>query len=318
MSLPTVTAAFGIAVIASTGVFGIATSDPILPSDTAPRAVAVRVASADARQPLGQYLSPQQVAVVPAALPEPQQQRLAVTNENEVPTPSGRRSNTPTQLTTPPAMRPAQPATQPVPGPAMRYPSPAQNTMPSFDPANAPGIISPGSSGVVVPPRPMPASAPAQSQQRMTQPVPVPTPAAAPAPTPTPAPAPQRMAAPTPMPAAPAGMPRQVHAFDGIVASERQLLQRTASTARYEAHIASTRTTEEAEKLWADLRAKLSERHAGAAMHMKLIEVPERGRFVRVLAGDFTDAGATADFCRAVIAAGKDCRILRKLEDHAG
>jgi len=317
MSLPTAAATFGIAVIASTGVFGIAAVNDLPASDGTPRAVAVRVASADARQPLGQYLSPQQVAVVPAALPEPQQppQRLAVTNENEVPTPSGRRSNAPTPLTTPPAMR-APSGAQPVPGPAMRYPSPAQNTMPSFDPANAPGIISPGSSGNVVQPRSMPASAPAQSPQRMTQPTPVPMPAAAPAPAPTPAPAPQRMAAPTP--AVPAGMPRQVHGFDGIVASERQLLQRTASTARYEAHIASTRTPEEAEKLWADLRAKLGERHAGAAMHMKLIEVPEHGRFVRVLAGDFTDAGATADFCRAVIAAGKDCRILRKLEGAAG
>lgn len=285
MSLPTASAAIGLAFIASTGMLGLtAASDPA-PHDTAPRSVAVRVASVD---PGFQALVPgMQVTVIPAALPVPQP-RLAATNENEQLTPSGnnRRSSPTPLMTTPaaaPATTPAGPSgLQPVPGPAMKWPAPPPSS--AAQPAPKPATT----------PKPMPASAPAQPQQRMTAPMPVQMPKDA--------------------GAMPAGIPRQVHGFDGIVASERALLQRTASTTRYEAHIASTRTAAEAETLWAELRAKLGERHAGAAMHLKLIDVPEHGRFVRLLAGDFNDAGSTADFCRAVIAIGKDCRILRKLE----
>jgi|GEM_PF-5227680 len=286
MSLPTASAAIGLAFIASTGMLGLtAVSDPA-PLDTAPRSVAVRVASVD---PGFQALVPgMQVTVIPAALPVPEPRRLAVTNENEQLTPSGNnRRGTPTPLMTTPAAGPATGPSGllPVPGPAMKWPAPPPSSVaPSSaaQPAAKPAA-----------PKPMPVSAPAQTPQRMTAPMPVQMP----------------MDATTP-----SGMPRQVHGFDGIVASERALLQRTASTTRYEAHIASTRTAAEAETLWAELRAKLGERHAGAAMHLKLIDVPEHGRFVRLLAGDFSDAGSTADFCRAVIAIGKDCRILRKLE----
>ncbi len=169
---------------------------------------------------------------------------------------------------------------------------------------------------------------PGMQQPSMQQPgmQPVPTmprpagqqwPAAAPPATamPRPAAAPAQMPKPLPAQATRTEMPREVHAFDGIVASERALLQKTASTARYEAHIASTASEAEADKLWTDLRGKLDQRHSGAMAHYKLIDVPGHGRFVRVMVGDFNDAAATADFCRAVIAQGRDCRILRQLEN---
>jgi len=105
----------------------------------------------------------------------------------------------------------------------------------------------------------------------------------------------------------------QVHGFDGIIASERQLLQRTSSTAAYEAHIASVGNMPEAEKLWQDISSRLGGSFNGVSAHFKVIDVPQHGSFVRLMAGDFADASRTADFCRAVIATGRDCRILRKL-----
>lgn len=106
----------------------------------------------------------------------------------------------------------------------------------------------------------------------------------------------------------------QVHAFDGIIASERRLLQRTSSTATYQAHIASAATESEVRIIWVDVTSKLDARFAGVAPQLKHIEVPQRGRFVRLLGGDFEDAAQAAEFCGAVIAVGRECRILRKLE----
>lgn len=106
----------------------------------------------------------------------------------------------------------------------------------------------------------------------------------------------------------------QVHGFDGIVASERRLLQRTSSTATYQAHIASAATETEARTIWTEVATKLESRFGSVTPQLKQIEVPQHGRFVRLLGGDFGDAAQAAEFCGAVIAIGRDCRILRKLE----
>ncbi|MBX3455901.1 SPOR domain-containing protein [Ferrovibrio sp.] len=276
MSLPTASAALGIAVLASTGLASFGLPEP---APTAPRAVIVPVAAL--QQPL--ILVPPGTAVMQdaQAMPQRPQQYAATTDEDKTAPRFGGPKSSPTPLVTPPAMRAPQtmPAAQPVPA---AQPAPAMQPVPTM-------------------PRP------AQQQRPAAMPAAA-TPATMPTARPTPA---QAM----PVQAARSEMPRQVHGFDGIVASERALLQKTASTARYEAHIASAATEMEADRLWSALREKLDQRHSNAVAHFKLIDVPGHGRFVRILVGDFNDAAATADFCRAVIAQGSDCRILRQLEN---
>lgn len=296
MSLTPISAAVGLAVVASTGMLGFsAVSDPAAGTHNS-RSVVVRVASIDPAFNAAASVG-QPVAVVPVALPPPSR---TTSNEPEQLQPSGLRQQRKSQSPAPQLAAPMPPAgpvaqsgsstgLQPVAVPAMlRWPAPP----PSSQPAMAP----------------QPISAPAQSPQRLNMPMPVPMPQATPMAPPTTPPAARTQPAAVETPAT------QVHAFDGIVASERALLRRTATSALYEAHIASTATAAEAEALWADLSARLGNRLAGASMHLKHIDVPQHGRFVRLLAGDFNDAGSTADFCRAVIALGRDCRIMRKLE----
>ncbi len=284
MSLTPISAAVGLAVVASTGMLGFSAATDPSAGQQSPRSVSVRVASID---PAFQAtaLPGQHVAVVPAALPPP---RPATSNAAEPAQPA--RSRPQPVVQQPAVQQPGSYASglQPVAVPAgLRWPAP---------PPSQPSAM------------PQPVSAPAQSPQRLNMPMPVPMAQPLPLAQPAPMAAPANTPAPMAMPAS------QVHGFDGIVASERALLRRTASSALYEAHIASTATAAEAEALWADLAARLGNRMAGASMHLKHIDVPQHGRFVRLLAGDFSDAGSTADFCRAVIALGRDCRIMRKLE----
>ncbi len=340
MSLTPISATFGIAVLASTGMLGWNAIDDQPAAPGSQRSVTVRVASLDPaeRLPLA-GMAGQHVVVVPAAAPAALQVQAVLSPA--VPAALPAQAPFPTQL----QPRSQQTITantpsglQPVALPAgLRWPSAMPNAMPGAMPSAIQATASPAPLRY--------ASAPVTSVQRMNMPMPVPMPAPASMPAQhqpgaqpgqsaprhiTPQPASQQPANPQPgpaqpampqqatpapampMPAAPAQTAIQVHGFDGIVASERALLRRTASATLYEAHIASTATIGEAEKIWADLSARLGQRLASANLHLKEIEVPNHGRFIRLLAGDFNDAGATADFCRAVIALGRDCRILRK------
>lgn len=280
MSLPTASAALGFAVLASTGIASFGLPEP---APDAPRAIIVPVAALQQPLILVPPAAPATDAISDTRRAKPQQ-FAATTDEDKSQPRFGGPKSAPTPLVTPPGMQQPsmqQPGMQPVP----TMPRPAGQQWPAASPAAAPPATA----------MPRPAAAPAQMPKAMpTQAMPA-----------------QAM----PGQASRSEMPRQVHAFDGIVASERALLQKTASTARYEAHIASTASEAEADKLWADLRGKLDQRHSSATAHYKLIDVPGHGRFVRVMVGDFNDAAATADFCRAVIAQGRDCRILRQLEN---
>lgn len=298
MSLPSATAALGIAVLASSGIVGFGLPEP---APNAPRAIIVPVAAL--QQPL--ILVPPSTSDVDTDRRMKPRQFAATSDEDTAPPRFGPTQSTtpksaPTPLVTPPAMRSTQPAPMPAAQPA---PMPAMQPVPTMPRPAAQQW--PASTNQ---PAPMPQPGQMAKPPAMPQPATMSHPAAAP------------QAAPMPKKAMPANasrgdMPRQVYGFDGIVASERALLQKTASTARYEAHIASTATEGEADKLWADLRGKLDAKHGEAVAHFKLIDVPGHGRFVRVLVGDFNDAAATADFCRAVIAQGRECRILRQLEN---
>lgn len=269
MSLPSASAALGLAFLASTSLYGIASPEP---GAGAPGRVIVPVA-----------------ALAPVVAPDAPVLLAAGSDEAE-PRPGfgGPRAGPTPLLSTPPQANPVPPAgpsgLQPVQAAPGRWPAQTQQQA-----APAPAR-----------PTPRPAAQPAASpQQQNTQP------AAMPQTAPVQRPAPARMERPR--------VATQVHGFDGIVASERALLQKTASTARYEAHIASAATEAEAEQLWSRLHDQLGAQFQSAPLHMRVIDVPGHGRFVRLLAGDFQDAEATAAFCRAVISAGRDCRILRQL-----
>jgi len=268
MSLPSASAALGLAFLASTSLYGIASPEP---GDVGLGRVIVPVAA----------LAPVAVTaadVVLAAASDEAEQRPGFGGPRAGPTPL---------LSTPPQASPVPPAgpsgLQPVQAAPGRWPAQTQQTAPA--PARA---------------APRPAAQPVASPQQQNA-----QPAAMPQPVPAQRPAPARTERPR--------VATQVHGFDGIVASERALLQKTASSARYEAHIASAATEAEAEQLWSRLHDQLGAQFQTTPLHMRVIDVPGHGRFVRLLAGDFQDAETTAAFCRAVISAGRDCRILRQL-----
>lgn len=262
MSLPTTGAMLGATLLASTGLYGLASPEIDATPPGQRVATQAQVVIASAALPHGLAgIAP--VAVTPLAKPapieqaQPEDERLAAASDEDMVKPQG------------PAAK-ARPRPPSAPVQRLIEPKVIEQKM-MGQPMPAPGA--------------MPPVAQPMMQPRM----------------------PMANAAPT------APVTTQVHGFDGIIASERQLLQRTSSTAAYEAHIASVGNMPEAEKLWQDLAGRLGGSFGGISAHFKVIDVPQHGSFVRLMAGDFADASQTADFCRAVIAAGRDCRILRKL-----
>lgn len=247
MSLPTTSAAVGLALFASTGLYGLA-------------------------GPESDYREQPRIIVPVAALAQPVDapvqltQAISTTNDRSAPVP-----------VVPPAA--AAPAAQGTPSGLQPVP-----TAPARWPTASPQKAAPAEKAA-----PAPAAMPARTPE-----------------TPTMAPRPERPRIAT-----------QVHAFDGIIASERALLQKSAANVRYEAHIASAASETEAEQIWSGLQSRLDASFKTTQLHLKVIEVPDHGRFVRVMAGDFATASETAQFCQAVISAGRDCRIMRQITSNS-
>lgn len=109
----------------------------------------------------------------------------------------------------------------------------------------------------------------------------------------------------------------QVFSLEGIVAAEKALLAKTAFRATYQAHIASYATEEDAMLAWEEIAARAGSGNLDVVPRLVRIEIPERGSFVRLMAGDFASVDSSAAFCTRLRSLKVECRIMRDAT-HAG
>jgi len=75
-------------------------------------------------------------------------------------------------------------------------------------------------------------------------------------------------------------------------------------------HIVSMRSRAEAEESWSRLQKSQPALFGGIEARFTEVDLPGKGKFVRLLAGRFTDRAAAQDFCQKVRAQRLDCNII--------